>query len=239
MDYYIVEAVSTNETDWCKVLIIATGIALTVTLIYFLSKYAKSMICGTKDTFASTNPLSVAKNSKRRTVNPLYAEDIEYTQPMGDTEAMKYAGTGQGTLGSFLPLQGRAAGVFMNNSTQDNQAAPSPFPGTIGDYPNYTGQKLTSQSLVGYNPFPNNTPESNSYLIQGSNERVCNPGQKCPNLPAPKWWPTVTKRADGYAVQDSDALVGCVSGDISTCPGGKRFLASKYEPRWKSVISDQ
>lgn len=190
--------------------------------------------------------------------NPLYTSpDIRspgsfiYTQPPGDTDAMSYGHQGEGTSGAFLPLQGRAAGVFMKNSSNDNLSLPSKEIGNIGGYPNYTDQIQTSAVTSGFNdfgaPFQNKQgPQlgdddySNSYLIDGSNQRVCNSGQKCPNLPAQNWWPNVQKGSHGFATQASDAMVPCnsVPQSIENCKGqgSERFLRSRYAPRWISVM---
>lgn len=199
--------------------------------------------------------------------NPLYTSpniispgSFIYTQPQGDTNAANYGKAIQGTSGSFLPLQGRAAGVFMKNSGNDNTALPSKDKGNIGGYPNYTDQVQTSRVTAGFNNFGapfemekgpqlEDKDYSNSYLIDGANQRTCNSGQKCPNLPAQDWWPTIKKGNSGFATQASDAMVECEmdsptgmgSKSIQECKGkgAERFLKSKYEPRWLSVFKKQ
>lgn len=201
-------------------------------------------------------------NDKKTLYNPLYtSSDIKqlggfmYTQPPGDVDASMYAMTNQGTNGEFLPLQGRQAGVFMKNSAQDNTALPSNEIGMIGGYPNYTDQVQTSAVTAGFNDFGNpfqmtkgaqleSADYSNSYTIDGANRRVCNPGQRCPNLMSQDWWPHIKKGVHGFSTQASDAMVECKSpkGDsVENCKnqGGMRFLRSKMEPRWKSVFQAQ
>lgn len=230
-----------DNVNVCKII----GIVL---LVFFIILVIGTIIynCGNGskyDTFANT-----VNGGKSILYNPLYTSpDIRdqgsfvYTQPMGDTDAGKHASTIQGTSGSFLPIQGRASGVFMKNSSQDNLSLPSKDIGNVGGYPNYTDQAETSRVAAGFNsfghPFETNPNEySNSYLLDGANRRVCNSGQKCPNLPAQDWWPTLEKDSEGFAVQASDALVNCRSKSISGCKDKKRFLASKFQPRWKSVF---
>ena len=236
-----------------------------VILIIFIICYGCWRYCNgdeTMETFANkTQTMLQEMLNSGMLYNPLYTSpDIRsqgsfiYTQPQGDVDAMEYAGNGSGTQGSFLPLQGRAAGVFMKNSSGDNLSLPSKDPGNIGSYPNYTDQVQTSRMTAGFNnfgaPFQNNKNAqlsnkdySNSYLIDGANQRVCNSGQKCDNLPAQDWWPTVKKGSHGFALQASDAMVPCnqVPKSIENCKdqGSERFLRSRYEPRWKSVFQKQ
>lgn len=193
--------------------------------------------------------------------NPLYTSpnikspgSFIYTQPMGDTNASKYAKAGEGTSGEFLPLQGRASGVFMKNSSNENIALPSKDIGNIGGFPNYTDQIQTSRMTAGFNdfgaPFQNekgaqltDKDYTNSYLLDGANRRVCNSGQKCNNLSAQNWWPTIKKGSHGFALQASDAMVPCNADpkNVEGCEGqgSKRFLKSKYEPRWMSVFQNK
>lgn len=176
--------------------------------------------------------------------NSLYTNKYNYTSPPGDVNAMKYSNMGQGTKGEFLPLQGIGAQTFMKNSTPDNYAMPTVTKGNIGGYPNYT-EKDESVRWIGFNNFPYENPHqtddlSNSYTITGANQRVCNPGQKCDNLPCQPWWPNVKKsNADGYCTQGSDALVTCTVDhkNVNNCPEGERFVTYKNEPQWKKVVN--
>lgn len=177
--------------------------------------------------------------------NPLYTSpDLRdpgsflYTQPPGDTSAQAYGGSGQGTSGEFLPLQGKGAGTFMKNSARSNLAAPSPDPGTIGGGRNYTTQTY-SPSWIGFNNFGTPSAPTNSYLLSGANERVCNSGQKCDALRAQDWWPRVQKGPKGFTTQGSDAMVPCHSRTVNDCfgEGGRRFLKDKMGARWKKVVT--
>lgn len=174
--------------------------------------------------------------------NPLYTSPdlsspgaFRYTQPPGDTQAQQYSGNGQGTSGEFLPLQGRAAGTFMKNSSNGNLALPSTKNGMIGGFPNYTQQDETP-AWIGFNDVGIPGEIANSYLVEGATQRVLNPGQQGV-LPASKWWPALNKNVQGFAVQASDDLVGCDKQDLADCPNSERFLKSKYEPMWKGVVS--
>lgn len=175
--------------------------------------------------------------------NALYTDTYQYTQPQGDVNAQQYARSGQGTEGSFLPLQGVGAGIHMKNSTNENQVIPSPFKGVIGGQPNLT-EKEYSTRWIGFNnfgyPFEEKPEEiSNSYSISAANQRVCNSGQKCPNLPCQDWWPSVS-RTNEFCTQGSDAMVECntVPQNINTCKGkgGTRFEISQNTPQWKKVM---
>lgn len=195
----------------------------------------------TKEPFANTK-------KELNLYNPLYTSpeisqpgSFVYTQPMGDTDAAEYARNIQGTSGEFLPLQGRAAGVFMSNSSNNNLVLPTKNKGTIGGYPNLTEEVMTQAIDAGFNNFGaplqgSDDKYSNSYLLDGANVRVCNSGQKCDNLEPQNWWPTVRKGPGGFALQASDSLVPC-GGKLQDCSGSKRFLRSKFEPRWKSVFN--
>lgn len=174
--------------------------------------------------------------------NALYTDKYVYTQPPGDVSAQHYGQVGQGTRGGFLPLQGVGAGVHMINSTDENFASSSPLPGKIGGQPNYTTQEYTSR-WIGFNNFgypfeENKTESSNSYTISGANQRVCNPGQKCPNLACEEWFPKLHKNSEGYCVQGSDSIVECNSRNVNNCKGkGKdEFINYKNQPRYKTVL---
>ena len=171
---------------------------------------------------------------------------------MGDTDAGEWAGTIQGTSGGFLPLQGRAAGIFMKNSSNDNLSLPSNKAGNIGGFPNYTDQEQTTQITAGFNNFGspfqneigiNDKNFSNSYLLDGANRRVCNSGQKCSNLQAQDWWPIVKKGEDGFALQASDSMLLCKSSNpnVENCKGqgAERFLKSKLLPRWMTIFNKE
>ena len=234
------------------------GIILLIILVFLIIggccwKYCGGEYEGFKTIESSENVENMARSGIL--YNPLYNSpnlmspgSFIYTQPMGDTDASEYAMTSQGTSGGFLPLQGRAAGVFMKNSSNDNTALPSKDIGNIGGYPNYTKQAQTSTMTAGFNDFgapfqgrdgSTNKDFSNSYLIDGANRRVCNSGQKCPNLQSQDWWPNVKKGDDGYTLQASDSLVLCGSGDIQNCKGKglDRFLKSKFSPQWVDVFN--
>lgn len=178
--------------------------------------------------------------------NSNHPGSFSYTQPPGDVKAQEYGRSGQGTNGGFLPLQGMSAGTFMLNSSTDNLALPSPNPGKIGGQANYTTQEFDS-SWVGFNDFGfpfnkqkgpkvNDNNYSNSYTIDGANQRVSNPGQKS-DLPCENWWPTLKKGSHGYCTQGSDAMVPCKSRNINDClgSGGLRFVESKLKPQWKKL----
>lgn len=193
------------------------------------------------DNFANTT----TQNLHGRDYNPLYTSpdlntfgSYRYTQPPGDVAAQNYGRSGQGTSGEFFPLQGRASGTFMKNSALNGLSLPSANNGTIGGQPNYTQQEYTP-SWFGYNNFGSPIGNlSNSYLIDGSNQRVSNPGQKT-NLECPNWWPLVSKGSHQFCTQGSDAMVPCKSRTIGKCKGsgGRRFLKSKNTPQWKKVVN--
>lgn len=172
-----------------------------------------------------------ADTSSSNNYNPLYTNKYIYTQPPGNTDAQRHAGSGQGTKGEFLPLQGKGAQVYMKNTAENNKLLPTPTKGKIGGQPNYTTKPETS-AWIGFNSFPYNPDDpmiENSYTIDGANQRVLNPGQRG-NLPAPDWWPTVKKNNKGYAVQGSDLLVTCtapINQNINTCEEGKNFVIYK------------
>lgn len=181
--------------------------------------------------------------------NPLYTSDESnvnghflYTQPMGDTSAMKYGRAGQGTSGSFLPLQGGGAQVYMANSDNTNRMIPAMEPGKIGGQGNYTDRMFTAY-MNGFNnfgyPFNNNASAvldsdySNSYLIEGSNTRVRNPGQPQSgnaDLPCATWWP----RVSGANCSDSNTdLRECSVSNIEGCV---KFIEGKDTPEWVKVV---
>jgi hypothetical protein len=187
---------------------------------------------------------------KVKLYNPLYTSpDIRspgsffYTQPPGDTDAQDFAGTGQGTNGEFFPIQGRAAGVFMKNAADDNTALPSINTGVIGGFPNYNGKDETT-SWIGFNNFGypfNDKPNmiSNSYLIQGANKRVADPGRKAEGLDCPDGWPVVEKGENGYCTINNDAMETCDSANRTpqNCgQAGQRFLRNKTDPQWMKVM---
>lgn len=207
------------------------------------------------------SPLSI--NLKSNLYNALYTSpDLSspgsylYTKPPGDIKAQAYGRSGEGTSGEFFPIQGIGAGVYMKNSSNGNLAVPSPNAGKIGGQPNYTKQEFSS-SWIGFNKFGfpfdlqrgaevNNDNYTNSYTLSGANERVCNSGQKCPNLRAQDWWPTIKKGPHGFATQGSDAMVPCKTvnqygepnRNINSCKGqgANRFLRDKMGARWKKVL---
>jgi hypothetical protein len=207
----------------------------------------------TCDNFESfTNKKEIVSN---RLYNPLYTSpnmkalgSFYYTQPPGDRAAENFAGVNQGTNGGFFPIHGRATGVFMNMSSPDNLALPSQNVGKIGALPNYTKQEMSSR-WSGFNnfgspfslqkgPAVNNDNFSNSYLIDGGNQRVTNSGQKG-KLPCQNWWPHVQKGSHEFCTQGSDAMVPCKSTNVNSCKGqgGQRFLRDKMGARWKKVIN--
>ena len=246
---------NSNSSDCASTIIIVIVVIFLLALIIGGCSYC----CKDMEGFQSTktpSPQDVQMMAQAGSLyNPLYTSpDIRspgsfiYTQPMGDVDAGDYAMAAEGTSGGFLPLQGRAAGVFMKNSSNDNLALPSKEIGNIGGFPNYTQQVQTTR-MSGFNDFGapfqdrkglGNDNYSNSYLLDGANHRVCNSGQKCPNLPAQDWWPTVKKGEDGFALQASDAMVLCNAKNksVENCKGqgAQRFLESKFTPRWKSIF---
>ncbi len=193
------------------------------------------------------------KNLYGRRYNALYTSpdpqspgSFMYTQPPGDVDAQMFGSSGQGTSGGFLPLQGRATGTFMKNSSTDNLSLPSPIKGKIGGGENYMKQQFSSR-WNGFNNFGspfslqkgpaiNDENYSNSYLIDGGNMRVMNSGQKG-QLPCQYWWPTVKKGVHGFCTQGSDAIVTCETRDIAKCRDGDRFLKDKFRARWKKVVN--
>lgn len=181
--------------------------------------------------------------------NPLYTSDESnvnghflYTQPMGDTSAMKYGRAGQGTSGSFLPLQGNGAQIYMANSDNTNRMIPASQEGKIGGQGNYTDRMFTA-SMNGFNnfgyPFGNDSPAildsdySNSYLLEGGNVRVRNPGQPQAgnaDLPCATWWP----RVSGANCSDSNTdLRECSVSNIEGC---MKFVEGKDTPEWVKVV---
>jgi hypothetical protein len=169
-----------------------------------------------------------------------------YTQPPGDVKAQAFGKSGQGTSGSFFPLQGHGAPTMMKNSASNNLALPSPDPGQIGGQDNYT-TKLFTTEMNGFQNFGSpfayqeGVPQifdenySNSYLIDGGNQRVRNPGQSREYntaLECGDWWPNVggTDCVDG----NSD-LLGCEEGDSEKCA---RFVKSKLTPNWIKVLQN-
>lgn len=181
-------------------------------------------------------------SSRLNTYNGLYANNFLYTQPPGDTRAQEFGSSGQGTLGEFLPLQGIGAGIHMKNSTKDNRIIEGPFGGVIGGQKSLENKPMSTR-WIGFNNYPETEEskwESNSYLISGFNERVCNPGQKCPDLPCADWWPTLHKDKDGFCVQASDSMVDCKSipKNIDTCvgQGAEDLIKYKNQSQWRHVL---
>lgn len=206
---------------------------------YNSSPYQNCSCCENSkiDHFADVRP----NNNPESDYNALYTNKYVYTQPMGDTKAQAHGNSGQGTKGEFLPLQGKGAPIHMMRSTKENRVIKGPFDGVLGGQSNLEMKKMTPRWL-GFNSFPyqdeNSQWQSDSYLITGANERVCNPGQKCENLPCPDWWPHLTKK-DGYCVQDSDLLVNCKgeNRNINTCDS-KKFVEAKNESQWRKVMNN-
>lgn len=181
--------------------------------------------------------------SNKKYYNALYTDNILYTQPPGDVKAQEYGNSGQGTRGSFLPLQGIGAQIHMLNSSKDNYVSPVENDGKlISGQPNLEKKNMDT-SWIGFNnfghPFENEPYEfSNSYLLTAANERVCNSGQKCSNLPCQDWWPSLHKDSKGFCVQGSDSMVNC-NGNIETCgKDGDDFVISKNEPQWMKVVKN-
>lgn len=168
-----------------------------------------------------------------------------YTQPPGDVRAQAFGNSGQGTSGGFFPIQGNGAPTFMKNSAPNNLAVPSIDPGMIGGQDNYTTKMFTS-AMNGFQNFGSpfvfqNGPEifdenySNSYLIDGGNQRVRNPGQSLennPSLPCGEWYPNV---GGTNCLNGNSDLPGCVSGNPEDC---SKFLNEKMKPRWKKVLDN-
>lgn len=229
-----------SDSDCCVIIFFVIFLLVLLSLIG----------CGCKkyyDTFANTS-----NEKSERNYNALYTSPNQnirgsylYTQPPGDTAAQNFGRSGQGTSGEFFPIQGRAAGTFMKNSSLDNLAIPSSRSGKIGGQDNYTTQEFSSR-WVGFNNFGSpfslqrgpaveNENFSNSYLINGGNQRVNNSGQKG-KLPCQNWWPSVQRDSKGFCTQGSDAIVSCSSRNIDDCQDGNRFLKEKNEARWRKVI---
>lgn len=193
--------------------------------------------CNDDELFTNLNQMP----SKESRYNALYTDKYLYTQPPGDVQAQKFASSGQGTRGGFLPLQGIGAQTYMKNTVSNNHIKPTANTGKIGGQPNFTDKDATT-SWIGFQNFPypdDNTFQSNSYLIEGANERVCNPGQRCESLPSPDWWPIVKKDNKGFSVQGSDLLVTCTKPDkgINNCAEGDKFVRYKNEPEYKKVLN--
>lgn len=236
-----------SNTDCCVIIFVIIFFIIILSLIGCGCAYRYN-----PETF--TNALKEI-NLDSRPYNALYTSpdhsspgSFMYTQPPGDIVAQRYGGSGQGTNGSFFPIQGRAAGTFMKNSAINNLALPSNTIGRIGGGENYTQQQFSSR-WNGFNNFGSpfslqkgpaidNDNYSNSYLIDGSNQRVMNSGQQG-KLPAQQWWPTVKKGPHGFSTQDSDAMVPCSSRTITSCKGqgGERFVKNKFKPQWKKVVN--
>ncbi len=203
-----------------------------------------------KETFVN-NKTSNTYNALYTTPNKYESGYFKYTQPPGDVKAQKYAKTGQGTSGSFFPLQGNGAQIMMANSSSNNDASPSVHKGKIGGHPNYTEKEFTSW-INGFNNFGSpfshmkqsattDDHYSNSYLIDGSNERVENAGQKG-HLKCSDWWPHLEKNEAGFCTTANDAMVNCKPDEhqaksIQSCleQGGNRFVNSKMMPRWQKI----
>lgn len=228
---------SNSNTNDGEVAIICIVVIILILLIgggcggYY---YQNSCNCGTCDQ-CSTEPFvnGPAGGLPLNNYNALYTNKYRYTQPMGDVMAQKAAGSGQGTNGEFIPIQGIGAGIHMEHSDPENKVIPGPFPGKIGGQANLTDKEMSTR-WIGFNNFglPFDTPKgakhtSNSYLIEGANQRVANPGQKA-DLPCPSWWPTVRKSGD-FCIQSSDLLL--TTGDDLFA-----LAKEKEKPQWKKVI---
>ena len=167
-----------------------------------------------------------------------------YTQPMGDVNAQIYSGSGQGTSGGFLPLQGHGAPTYLKYTNSQNLSLPSADVGKIGGQPNYTGKMFTTD-MNGFNnfgyPFSNQKgPQvydenySNSYLITGYNERVRNPGQPVKSnkvLKCGDFWPNATGR---NCTNGNSDLKACKEGFLDQC---YRFIQYKMIPEWERLIN--
>jgi len=223
---------------------------------------------GTKEDFTNMIKNEAAKQMKKmkrkmqkgnrqfkNDYNALYNSDdssmfgaYKYTQPPGNTLAQESAGSGQGTQGGFLPLQGIGAGVYMKNSTNDNLISPVSRKGEIGGQPNYTEQKYSNR-WVGFNNFGHpydeqkgpdvqNVDFTNSYLVNGNNTRVINSGQKgSAGLHCQDWYPHIKKNSAGFCVQGSDAIATCESGNLKKCNKEDltRFLNTQMLPQYTQV----
>ena len=168
-----------------------------------------------------------------------------YTQPPGDVKAQAFGNSGQGTSGGFLPIQGHGAPTFMKNSAPNNLAIPSPDPGQIGGQDNYT-TKLFTTELNGFQNFGSpfafqRGPQifadnySNSYLLDGGNQRVRNPGESKQGnlaLECGSWWPSV---GGSDCVNGNSDLPACEEGNIEKCV---RFIQEKMMPGWKKVVKN-
>ena len=224
----------------CMIIVAFFLVAFIITLIVLFS--VKFNGDNTMENFTSPIPQVHKLKTKeikeiKRNYNPLYTSPdseengyIHYSQPSGDIDAQDYGHSGQGTSGGWLPLQGNGAQIMMAHSSKSNHSIPTFEKGEIGGQDNYTGKKFTTW-LNGYNNFGGMPKDeySNSYLIDGANQRVTNAGQNGP-LKCNDGWPTTKKNSNGYCTISNDALVQC---DHKEC--ALRFLKSKMEPRWKKV----
>jgi len=168
-----------------------------------------------------------------------------YTQPPGDVRAQEFGRSGQGTSGSFFPIQGNGAPTFMKNSAPNNLAIPSPDPGRIGGQDNYTTKFFTT-GLNGFQNFGSpfafqGGPQifddnySNSYLINGGNQRVRNPGESRnanQALECGSWWPSV---GGSNCVNGNSDLPACNEGNLEKCA---RFIKEKMTPEWMKVVKN-
>ena len=113
----------------------------------------------------------------------------------------------------------------------------------VGGHHNYTTKMFTS----GMNAFQNfgspfafqKGPQiydenySNSYLIDGGNQRVRNPGeskQGNASLECGSWWPSV---GGSNCVNGNSELAGCNEGVMDKCA---RFVNEKMKPGWVKVM---
>jgi hypothetical protein len=237
-----------NKCAFIGVSVIAFLIIAALIAVYFNKKKCKCETSPKKETFVNSK-VSNRYNALYTSPDKRDAGYFKYTHPPGDVNAQKYAGTGQGTSGSFFPLQGHGSQIMMAHSYSDNKAGSSNHPGKIGGGPNYTQKHFTSW-INGFNdfgsPFSNmETPAttddhySNSYLVNGNNVRVENAGQKG-DLKCGDSWPHLEKNGSGFCTTANDAMVNCEpsgqqANSIQSCSGGNRFVISKMKPNWKKV----
>jgi hypothetical protein len=218
----------------------------TVTLIIGVFLYFKKNKSNNKSKNLKIKEIKEIKEKftseeKQLTKNPLYVSDnpksphfVPYTQPPGDKKAQKHAGSGQGTSGGFFPLQGNGAQLMMINSNEDNSTVSSNKSGKVGGYPNYTDEHFTSWSY-GVNDFGSNGKISNSYLIDGANNRVTNNGQEG-ETSCDDFWPQAKKDKQGFCTTGNSSIAHCNGKNLLDCKEGIRYAEYKMKTQWEKVV---
>lgn len=228
------------------ILLIVIGVAV----FFCFYKDSKSYNCKLECDYKKEQPTpksSPVKESftdqKFKLENPLYVSTdpnsphyVPYIQPPGDRKAQEAAGSGLGTGGTFFPLQGNGAQIMMAHSNDDNKAVVSHKKGKIGGYPNYTGHTFNPWYL-GQNDFGSHGKLSNSYLIDGANQRVANNGQK--GTHCDDFWPQAEKDNKGFCMTANSGIAHCNIDRLDNlvkCQNGVKFLEYKNKPQWKRVM---